>query len=103
MEPAVDRREHEGRTVDPSTGEVAAMEPAVDRREHGSQNLSRLSCADRLSRERLMKLGSRICSIDLSRCKIYRLTCVRALPGIGVTTSALAAQMMTAPDEGSLS
>src|SRR6266704_1241193 len=33
-------------------------------------------------------------SLDLSRCKKYPLTCMRALPGSRLTTSALAAQTM---------
>ncbi|MGH3408675.1 MAG: hypothetical protein ACRDRJ_40205 [Streptosporangiaceae bacterium] len=41
--------------------------------------------------------------MDLSRCEKRALTCMRALPGSAVTTSALAAQMMTALDEGSFS
>jgi hypothetical protein len=42
-----------------------------------------------------LKRGSVIFTIHLSRRKKYPLTCVRALPGSGVTTSALAAHMMT--------
>jgi hypothetical protein len=62
-----------------------------------------VTCAKCTSCERLIKHGTRISSMDLSRYKKRPLTCMRALPGVGVTTSALAAQMMTDPAEGSLS
>jgi hypothetical protein len=103
MEPAGYRREHVG-VVAGQVGQIpAAMEPAGYRREHGSQDLSLLTCAKSTACERFGKSGTRISSMDLSRCKKQLLTCMRALPSGGVTTSALAAQMMTAPDEGSLS
>ena len=79
------------------------MEPADQRREHGSQFLSRLTCPNLSSRERSMKHDPAVCTMDLPRCKKYPLTCVRALPGFRVTTSALAVQMTTAVDVGSFS
>jgi hypothetical protein len=103
MEPAGYRREHLLGVVPEAVDHVAAMEPAGYRREHGSQDLSLLTCAKSTACERFGKSGTRISSMDLSRCKKQLLTCMRALPSGGVTTSALAAQMMTAPDEGSLS
>src|SRR6266568_4598042 len=89
--------------LDPTTGLKAAMEPADQRREHGSQFLSRLTCPNLSSRERSMKHDPAVCTMDLPRCKKYPLTCVRALPGFRVTTSALAVQMTTAVDVGSFS
>ena len=74
----------------------AAMEPAVGRREHGSQETSRLSCMDSAGCEPQVNHGTGSRSMDLSRCKKRALTCVRALPGLKVTTLALAAQMTTA-------
>ena len=81
----------------------AAMEPADQRREHGSQNLGRLTWPNPSSCERSLKPGFRVCAMDLSRCTKYLLTCMRALPGLRVTTSALAAQMTTAVAVGSFS
>ena len=81
----------------------AAMEPADDRREHGSQNLSRLTCPNPSSRERSMEQDPVVSTMDLSKCRKCSLTCMRALSGSGVTTWALAAQMMTALDVGSFS
>ena len=82
---------------------VAAMEPTDDRREHGSQVPGGLSCGNSMSCERLANVGARHHSVDLSRCEQHVLTWVLVLPGIRVTISALASQMMTVVDEGSFS
>ncbi len=125
MEPASDRREHvhTGRAHPPfacppqwsppviggSTGLPwtvpsyrvdAAMEPASDRREHGSDDLGPLTCTDRPSREWSVNGPCWVYSMDLSRCKICPLTCVRALPGFRVTISALAARLVIMLDAG---
>ncbi len=56
-----------------------------------------------MSCERLVNVGARHHSVDLSRCEQYVLTWVRALPGIRVIISVLASQMMTVVGEGSFS
>jgi hypothetical protein len=103
MEPADERREHLHAEPLLDDREVAAMEPADERREHGSQNSSRLTCRNLGSCERSTKHDPVVCAMDLSSCKKYPLTCVRALLGSRVTTSVLAGQMTTAVDAGSFS
>ena len=56
-----------------------------------------------MSCERLANVGAWHHYVDLSRCEQHVLTWARALPGIGGIISALASQMMTVVDEGSLS
>ena len=84
-------------------GGVAAMEPAVNRRENGSDDPGCPTRADRSSRERPMFVRGLARSMDLSRCKKCPLTCMPALLSFRGTTSALAAQTMTVPDESSFS
>jgi hypothetical protein len=79
------------------------MEPAYERRENGSQDSSRVTCADGELCERRAKAWRRDLLCGLVKVQEWSLTCMRALPGIRVTTSALANQMMTALDVGSFS
>ncbi len=71
--------------------------------DHGSPKTSRLTCSDAPGCEHLLPRQSFCPSVELSRCVKYQLTCLRALPGVGVSTVALATQMMTAVEDGSFS
>ena len=84
-------------------GDPTAMEPAAGRREHGSQNPGRLTCANRSSHERSEPGRTPGPPNGLVKGQKRPLTCMRALPEVVPTTSALATQMMTALDEGSFS
>jgi hypothetical protein len=74
------------------------MEPAGERREHGSQNLWRLTWANRSSCERAWITGLRAILSGLVKVQKRLLTCMRALPGLGHTTSALALMAVSHDD-----
>jgi hypothetical protein len=115
MEPAIERREYAASQVDyqcvfilpqwsPSLsgGSIrahrdaqlgphdAAMEPAIERREHGAQFRGRLSCTDRASREQQVEAWRSILPKWTCQGTKRPLTCMRALFGFRLTTSALA-------------
>ncbi len=66
------------------------MEPLAKERNHGSQESSRLTCKNARSRERRLGAQALLITVQLSRCGIRSLTWVRALPGVWLTTGALA-------------
>ena len=75
---------------DPVVPDHAAMEPAADGRGDGSPKMMPLSCYDAGLCERFaLSLRFRI-SVQLSKSEKRGLTWVRAPPGVGVSTSALA-------------
>lgn len=79
------------------------MEPPDKGRMHRSRDSRCLTCQDEARRERLSEPSAGINSMDLSRYEKHTLTCVRALPRVRVTTSALAVQTMTEVYVGSFS
>jgi hypothetical protein len=81
------------------------MEPAREERDDGSRNLSRLTCKNRLWCERLVIAFLKATAIEVSRIEKRVVTCGRALPGIGLSTLALAegTHTMIAPVDGSFS
>lgn len=66
------------------------MEPAGDRPDDGSLNLSRLTCVNGAVCERFVFLRSEVTCYGVVKVRKHRLTCVRALPGVRLATSALA-------------
>ena len=90
MEPANDRPEDPAEAEDGFLGLAAAMEPANDRPEDGSRDSSRLTCVNRSLCERSAVLPQKSRRSGLVKKRKRPLTCVRALPGVWLTTSALA-------------
>jgi hypothetical protein len=66
------------------------MEPALGERDDGSQKTSLLTCEDRAACEQRQIGALLFITVDLSRCTARPLTWVRALPGVPLTTGALA-------------
>jgi hypothetical protein len=90
MEPAEDRPDDPANVPLPLTLLDAAMEPAEDRPDDGSRNLSRLTCANGALCERSVLLRSKVILYRVVKVRKHRLTCVRALPRVRLTTSVLA-------------
>src|SRR6266566_3385109 len=66
------------------------MEPAVERREHSSRFWSRLNSVNGWACERCLKPRLAEASDGLVKVRKQPLSCMRALAGVGLTTSALA-------------
>jgi hypothetical protein len=66
------------------------MEPAAERRDDGSPNSRHLTCDNTRPCERHWKHPLAIPAMELSKSRKHRLTCMRATPGIRLTTSSLA-------------
>ena len=90
MEPAVQQREQEPAQGNAHLFRRAAMEPAVQQREQGSQNPDPLTCGYSKPCERSFLTSRRQLPDGLVKVQKWPLTSVRALPGAGLTTSALA-------------
>jgi hypothetical protein len=90
MEPARDGREDRHRRERPAPLGAAAMEPARDGREDGSQDSSRVSSADSRVCERFRAIGRLAFLCGVVTVHKRWLTCMRAVPGIRLTTGALA-------------
>src|SRR5258708_2735495 len=69
---------------------LAAMEPTENRPDDGSPNLSRLTSVNGALCERSVLLRPKITFYGVVKVPKHPLTCVRVLPGVRLTTSALA-------------
>jgi hypothetical protein len=90
MEPALGERDDVSAKSDRERLITTAMEPALGERDDGSRKTSRLTCGDMAACERRRNEGTVSLLDGLVKVHARPLTWVRALPGITLTTKALA-------------